>query len=94
MTNTHRRTTIGTTAKIAAVGAFGIGAAVALPGLAAAQDTTPSGPTASLESATGEDGSLSGTLGTALELDLGSVALDLGLDAQAPDTGSLESCSL
>ena len=36
MTNTHRKTTNRTTAKIAAVGAFGIGAAIAFPGLAAA----------------------------------------------------------
>ena len=37
MTNTHRKTTNRTTAKIAAVGAFGLGAAIAFPGLAAAE---------------------------------------------------------
>src|SRR5690606_36614152 len=48
MTNTHRKTTNRTTAKIAAVGAFGLGAAIAFPGLAAAQTEAPTDPTASL----------------------------------------------
>ena len=105
MTNTHRKTTNRTTAKIAAVGAFGIGAAIAFPGLAAAQDaTTPEGPTASLENLageegslsdlTGEDGSLEGALGTDLALDAGSLALNVNLDAETPNPGSVELGSL
>lgn len=105
MTNTHRKTTNRTTAKIAAVGAFGIGAAIAFPGLAAAQDaTTPEGPTASLENLageegslsdlTGEDGSLEGALGTDLALDAGSLALNVNLDAETPNPGSVEFGSL
>ena len=48
MTNTHRKTTHRTAARIAAVSAFGIGAAIAAPGLAAAADTAPEGPAASV----------------------------------------------
>ena len=95
MTNTHRKTTNRTTAKIAAVGAFGIGAAIAFPGLAAAQDAgTPTDPTASLAEATGEDGSLEGALGTDLGIDLGSLSFNLNLDAEAPNPGSVEFGSL
>jgi len=115
MTNTHRKTTTSTTAKIAAVGAFGIGAAIAFPGLAAAQTEAPSTPDTgslesitgedgslagatgedgSLESLTGEDGSLEGALGTNLDLDLGSLALTVNLDAEAPTPGSIELGSL
>ena len=115
MTNTHRKTTSSTTAKIAAVGAFGIGAAIAFPGLAAAQTEAPgtpdtgslesitgadgslagaTGEDGSLESLTGEDGSLEGALGTNLDLDLGSLALTVNLDAEAPTPGSIELGSL
>lgn len=95
MTNTHRKTTNRTTAKIAAVGAFGIGAAIAFPGLAAAQGaTTPEGPTASLENLAGEEGSLEGALGTDLALDAGSLALNVNLDAETPNPGSVELGSL
>ncbi|GAA3509655.1 hypothetical protein [Dietzia aurantiaca] len=95
MTNTHRKTTNRTTAKIAAVGAFGIGAAIAFPGLAAAQGaTTPEGPTASLENLAGEEGSLEGALGTDLALDAGSLALNVNLDAETPNPGSVEFGSL
>ena len=104
MTNTHRKTTNRTTAKIAAVGAFGLGAAIAFPGLAAAQTEAPTDPTASLEDLagdsgsladiTGEDGSLEGALGTDLNLDLGSLAFNLNLDAETPNPGSVELGSL
>ena len=95
MTNTHRKTTNRTTAKIAAVGAFGIGAAIAFPGLAAAEDAgTPTDPTASLAEATGEDGSLEGALGTDIGVDLGSLSFNLNLDAETPNTGSIEFGSL
>lgn len=105
MTNTHRKTTNRTTAKIAAVGAFGIGAAIAFPGLAAAEDAgTPTDPTASLAEATGEDGSLEelpvdqssveGALGTELAVDLGSLTFNLNLDAETPNPGSVELGSL
>lgn len=92
MTNTHRKTTNRTTAKIAAVGAFGLGAAIAFPGLAAAE--APTDPTASLADITGEDGSLEGALGTDLNLDLGSLAFNLNLDAETPNPGSVELGSL
>ncbi|KAA0918150.1 hypothetical protein [Dietzia sp. ANT_WB102] len=95
MTNTHRKTTNRATAKIAAVGAFGIGAAIAFPGLAAAAPAdAPVDPTASLAEATGEDGSLQGALGTELNLDLGSLTFNLNLDAETPNPGSLELGSL
>lgn len=94
MTNTHRKTTNRTTAKIAAVGALGIGAAIAFPGLASAQTDAPTDPTASLAEATGEDGSLQGALGTDIELDAGSLALNVNLDAEAPNPGSVEFGSL
>lgn len=85
---------------VAAVGAFGIGAAIALPGLAAAQDAPASsleGLTAEqgdLSDAAGDDGSLQGALGTDLKLDLGSLELNLNLDAQTPTPGSVEFGSL
>lgn len=94
MTNTHRKTTNRTTAKIAAVGAFGLGAAIAFPGLAAAQTEAPTDPTASLEDLAGEDGSLEGALGTDLNLDLGSLTFNLNLDAETPNPGSVELGSL
>lgn len=95
MTNTHRKTTTRTTAKIAAVSAFGIGAAIAFPGIAAAQDgTTPESPTASVEDLTGEDGSLEGALDTELALDLGSLTFNLNLGAETPNPGSVELGSL
>lgn len=101
MTNTHRKTTNRTTARIAAVGAFGIGAAIAVPGLAAAQEAPATssleGLTAeegSLAELTGDGGSLQGALGTDLDLDLGSLALNLNLDAEAPNPGSVEYGSL
>lgn len=105
MTNTHRKTTTRTTAKIAAVSAFGIGAAIAFPGIAAAQDaTTPESPTASLENLadedgslsdlTGEDGSLEGALDTELAVDLGSLTFNLNLGAETPSPGSVELGSL
>lgn len=105
MTNTHRKTTTRTTARIAAVGAFGIGAAIAVPGLAAAQEPAPEpsatssleGLTAqdgSLAELTGDEGSLQGALGTDLNLDLGSLALNLNLDAETPTPGSVEFGSL
>lgn len=99
MTNTHRKTTTSTTAKIAAVGAFGIGAAIAFPGLAAAEET-PAPDTSSLAGVTAEDGSLSdmtgdegslqGALGTDIGLDLGSLALNVNLDAETPTPGSVD----
>ena len=100
MTNTHRKTT-STTAKIAAVGAFGIGAAIAFPGIAAAQEDpapTPdtgtlqdvTGDDGSLEDLTGEDGSLEGALDTDLSVDVGSLTLNLNLAAEAPTPGSIE----
>src|SRR5699024_11050256 len=94
MTNTHRKTTNRTTAKIAAVGAFGLGAAIAFPGLAAAQTEAPTDPTASLAEIAGEDGSLQGALGTDVDLDLGSLAVNLNLDAETPNPGSVELGSL
>ncbi len=95
MTNTHRKTTNRTTAKIAAVGAFGIGAAIAFPGLAAAQEApAPESPTASLSDLGGEDGSVEGALGTDLELEMGSLAFNLNLDAETPNPGSVEFGSL
>ena len=94
MTNTHRKTTHRTAARIAAVSAFGIGAAIAAPGLAAAADTAPEGPAASVENLTGEDSSLEGALNTDLTLDVGSLALNLNLDAEAPNPGSIEFGSL
>lgn len=114
MTNTHRKTTTSTTAKIAAVGAFGIGAAIAFPGLAAAQDGTTTADTGtlenltvedgSLENLTGEDGSLANLPGgdasvealldTDLSFDVGSLTLNLHLDAEAPNPGSVELGSL
>lgn len=94
MTNTHRKITNRTTAKIAAVGAFGLGAAIAFPGLAAAQTEAPTDPTASLEDLAGEDGSLEGALGTDLNLDLGSLTFNLNLDAETPNPGSVELGSL
>ncbi|MVZ91796.1 hypothetical protein GQF49_15205 [Microbacter sp. ANSKLAB05] len=94
MTNTHRKVTNRTTAKIAAVGAFGLGAAIAFPGLAAAQTEAPTDPTASLEDLAGEDGSLEGALDTDLALDLGSLTFNLNLDAEAPNPGSVELGSL
>jgi hypothetical protein len=92
MTNTHRKTTNRTTAKIAAVGAFGLGAAIAFPGLAAAE--APTDPTASLAELAGDGGSLEGALGTDLNLDLGSLAFNLNLDAETPNPGSVELGSL
>ena len=94
MTNTHRKTTTRTTAKIAAVGAFGVGAAIAFPGLAAAQDTPAENPAASLENLGGEEGSLEGGLGTDLAVDAGSLSFNLNLDAEAPNPGSVEFGSL
>lgn len=115
MTNTHRKTTTSTTAKIAAVGAFGIGAAIAFPGLAAAQtDPAPTADTGTLQNVTGEDGSLENLTGddgslanlpggdasvealldTDLSFDVGSLTLNLHLDADAPNPGSVEFGSL
>ena len=94
MTNTHRKTTNRTAARVAAVSAFGIGAAIAVPGLAAAAETAPEGPTASLENLAGEDSSLEGALATDLKLDVGSLSLNLNLDAEAPNPGSIEFGSL
>ena len=94
MTNTHRKTTNRTAARIAAVSAFGIGAAIAVPGVAAAADAAPDSPTASLENVAGEDGSLDGALNTDLKLDVGSLSLNLNLDAEAPNPGSVEFGSL
>lgn len=95
MTNTHRKTTNRTTAKIAAVGAFGIGAAIAFPGLAAAQEAPePESPTASLENLAGENGSVEGALGTDIALDMGSLSFNLNLDAETPNPGSVEFGSL
>lgn len=94
MTNTHRKTTHRTAARIAAVSAFGIGAAIAAPGLAAAADTAPEGPTASLENLAGADSSLEGALDTDLKLDAGSLSFNLNLDAQTPNPGSIEFGSL
>lgn len=94
MTNTHRKTTTRTTAKIAAVGAFGVGAAIAFPGLAAAQDDPAENPAASLENLGGEEGSLEGGLGTDLAVDAGSLSFNLNLDAEAPNPGSVEFGSL
>ena len=124
MTNTQRKTT-STTAKIAAVGAFGIGAAIAFPGMAAAQtDPAPTPDTGTLENifgdegsvgdVTAEDGSLAdltseegpladlpggeasveALLETDLSVDVGSLTLDLQLDAEAPNPGSVELGSL
>lgn len=94
MTNTHRKTTNRTAARIAAVSAFGIGAAIAVPGLAAAQDAPAESPTASLEGIAGEEGSLEGAVGTDLAIDAGSLALNLNLDAETPNPGSVELGSL
>ncbi|MBB1058508.1 hypothetical protein G6020_14185, partial [Dietzia sp. B19] len=101
MTNTHRKTTNRTTAKIAAVGAFGIGAAIAFPGLAAAQEVPGgsleglAGDTGSLTEIAGEDGSLADLdLGTDLAVDLGSLAFNLNLGAEASNPGSVEFGSL
>lgn len=101
MTNTHRKTTNRTTARIAAVGAFGVGAAIAFPGLAAAQEAPEPGSLdnlssedGSLEDMTGEDGSLEGALGTEIGVDLGSLTFDLNLDAETPNPGSVELGSL
>lgn len=111
MTNTHRKTTNRTTARIAAVGAFGIGAAIAFPGLAAAQEAPETGSlddltsedgsledmageNGSLDDLTGEGGSLEGALDTAIGVDLGSLALDVNLDAETPNPGSVEFGSL
>ena len=94
MTNTHRKTTNRTTARIAAVGAFGLGAAIAFPGLAAAQDNGSSDPSASLAELTGEDGSLEGALETDLTLDAGSLTFNLNLGAETPNPGSVELGSL
>ncbi|MBB1025333.1 hypothetical protein G6019_13060, partial [Dietzia sp. DQ12-76] len=101
MTNTHRKTTNRTTAKIAAVGAFGLGAAIAFPGLAAAQEAPSgsleglAGDTGSLTEIAGEDGSLGDLgLGTDLAVDLGSLAFNLNLDAEASNPGSVELGSL
>ena len=94
MTNTHRKTTTRTTAKIAAVGAFGVGAAIAFPGLAAAEDAPAENPAASLENLGGEEGSLEGGLGTDLAVDAGSLSFNLNLDAEAPNPGSVEFGSL
>ena len=124
MTNTQRKTT-STTAKIAAVGAFGIGAAIAFPGMAAAQtDPAPTPDAGTLENllgdegsvgdVTAEDGSLAdltsedgsladlpggeasveALLETDLSVDVGSLTLDLQLDAEAPNPGSVELGSL
>lgn len=107
MTNTHRKSTTRTTAKIAAVGAFALGAAIALPGFAAAQDTTE--PTGSLEAGSLESlpldaasleelpldaASLEGALGTDLSIDLGSLNVSLVVDAETPNPGSVELGSL
>lgn len=97
MTNTHRKSTTRTTARIAAVGAFALGAAIALPGFAAAQDTTE--PTGSLEAGSLESlpldaSSLEGALGTDLSIDLGSLNLSLVVDAETPNPGSVELGSL
>ena len=94
MTNTHRKTTNRTTARIAAVGAFGLGAAIAFPGLAAAQDNGSPDPSASLAELTGEDGSLEGALETDLTLDAGSLTFNLNLGAETPNPGSVELGSL
>lgn len=67
--------------------AFGLGAAIAFPGLAAAQ-VSPTDPTASLEDRAGDGGSLEGALGTDLNLDLGSLTFNLNLDAETPNPGS------
>ena len=88
MTNTHRKTTTNrTTAKIAAVGAFGIGAAIALPGIASAQEPAPE-TNGSLETIANAIPSESG-LGTDLEADLGSLTFALNLDAGAEAPGSV-----
>ena len=112
MTNTHRKPTARTTAKIATVGAFAVGAAIAFPGFAAAQDSSV--PTESAESGSLDAGSLEGlpvdsasleelpvdaaslegTLGTDLNVDLGSLNIALALDASTPNPGSVELGSL
>lgn len=91
MTNTHRKSTNRTTARIAAVGAFGIGAAIAFPGLAAAQESPAE--TSSLEGIS-EEGNLEGAFGTDIGIDAGSLALNVNLDAETPTPGSVEFGSL
>lgn len=83
MTHTHRKTTNRTVARIAAVSAFGIGAAIAVPGIAAAQSDAP------------DLGSLAGAgLDTDVAIDAGSLSFNLNLDASAPNPGSVELGSL
>ncbi|NLD85916.1 MAG: hypothetical protein GX636_08390 [Actinomycetales bacterium] len=91
MTNTHRKHTARTSAKIATVGAFAVGAAIALPGFAAAQDAPA--PTGSTESGSLDSGSLEGLpVDSAsleeLPLDAASLEGTLGTDL-AVDLGSL-----
>jgi len=93
MTNTHRKTT-STTAKIAAVGAFGIGAAIAFPGIAAAQeDPAPTPDTGTLQDVTGDDGSLedlTGEDGSLEDLTGEDGSLEGALDTDlSVDVGSL-----
>lgn len=88
MTNTHRKTTTNrTTARIATVGAFGIGAAIALPGIASAQESP-----GSLESVANAIPSES-AIDTGVAADLGSLTfnLDLGAGASAPGSVSFGS---
>lgn len=88
MTNTHRKTTTNrNTARIAAVGAFGIGAAIALPGIASAQESP-----GSLESVANAIPSES-AIDTGVAADLGSLTfnLDLGAGASAPGSVSFGS---
>ena len=89
MTNTHRKTTTNrTTARIATVGAFGIGAAIALPGIASAQESP-----GSLESVANAIPSES-AIDTGVEADLGSLTFNLDLGAGATAPGSVSFGSL
>lgn len=89
MTNTHRKTTTNrNTARIAAVGAFGIGAAIALPGIASAQESP-----GSLESVANAIPSES-AIDTGVEADLGSLTFNLDLGAGATAPGSVSFGSL
>lgn len=88
MTNTHRKTTTNrTTAKIAAVGAFGVGAALALPGIASAAEA-PAPADGSLENTT-KAVPAGSNIDTGLKTDVGSLTLDLNLDAGAQTPGSV-----
>lgn len=89
MTNNHRKTTTNrNTARIAAVGAFGIGAAIALPGIASAQESP-----GSLEAVADAVPSES-AIDTGVEADLGSLTFNLDLGAGATAPGSVSFGSL